>query len=407
MTALPESIASGETGHLAHHEDIHDILNALHEDVTLHGAAGDGTTDDTAAIQSAIDAADPAGGGNATVYFPPGTYMVTAASGTTAPYALDVPADVTLLGAGRTAVTVQTDGAADPAVNNRIVRIAAGCTITRMTLDNNARNNAGTDPGGADGDGHCVDTTDGANDITLTRLRTYDARNYGINPFADWTASNSNDGWHIADVIADDCGWDGIDAKVFHNGVIDGFYAFNCGRVGIDIRADDGCRFSNLHAEGCGESGVAILASRTSGLLEATVENVLAVDNGTDSTAAHHGVWIFYDDAWATGDGFLTLSNVVARGNANRGVRHEIQAHNVHTTLTSVHAYNNGGSGIHMGNSRCVLTGCHMMNNGSWGFDNGGLDLPHLVVGNTAHGNTDGQVRGAGASALHANNLTS
>lgn len=43
--------------------------------VKLYGAVGNGTTDDTAAIQSAIDAADAANGG--TVYFPNGTYKIT------------------------------------------------------------------------------------------------------------------------------------------------------------------------------------------------------------------------------------------------------------------------------------------------------------------------------------------
>jgi hypothetical protein len=43
--------------------------------VKAYGATGDGTTNDTAAIQAAIDYVYGAGGG--TVYFPPGTYRVT------------------------------------------------------------------------------------------------------------------------------------------------------------------------------------------------------------------------------------------------------------------------------------------------------------------------------------------
>ncbi|MGO4955727.1 glycosyl hydrolase family 28-related protein [Luteococcus sp. Sow4_B9] len=43
-------------------------------DVRAHGATGDGITDDTAAIQRAIDAADDGG----TIYFPLGTYRVSA-----------------------------------------------------------------------------------------------------------------------------------------------------------------------------------------------------------------------------------------------------------------------------------------------------------------------------------------
>jgi len=44
--------------------------------VKAYGAKGDGTTDDTAAIQAALDGSILAAGG-ATVYFPPGTYKVT------------------------------------------------------------------------------------------------------------------------------------------------------------------------------------------------------------------------------------------------------------------------------------------------------------------------------------------
>lgn len=46
--------------------------------VKAYGAVGNGTTDDRAAINAAITAANAAGGG--TVYMPPGTYLVTAAT---------------------------------------------------------------------------------------------------------------------------------------------------------------------------------------------------------------------------------------------------------------------------------------------------------------------------------------
>lgn len=55
-----------------------------------YGAVGDGTTNDTAAIQAALDAASAASGG--TVFFPKGTYKTTAA--------LTVAANVSLQGIG-------------------------------------------------------------------------------------------------------------------------------------------------------------------------------------------------------------------------------------------------------------------------------------------------------------------
>ena len=77
-----------------------------------YNAEGDGITDDTVAIQAAIDAAGAAGGG--TVYFPAGRYLVSLRSGFTissVKYALVVKYDnVTLLGAGKhQSVIVRTD----------------------------------------------------------------------------------------------------------------------------------------------------------------------------------------------------------------------------------------------------------------------------------------------------------
>lgn len=85
--------ASGTTKRIA-------LSNVVsHLNVLAYGATGDGTTDDTAAIQAAIDAAEAAGGG--TVFFPAGTYSFTT---------LTLPAGVTLLGSNGTLSTTATTG---------------------------------------------------------------------------------------------------------------------------------------------------------------------------------------------------------------------------------------------------------------------------------------------------------
>ncbi len=52
---LDETITAGQTGHLSDHSQLHEKANYVY-DVTDFGAVGDGTTDDSSAIQAAIDA---------------------------------------------------------------------------------------------------------------------------------------------------------------------------------------------------------------------------------------------------------------------------------------------------------------------------------------------------------------
>lgn len=56
-------------------EDIAAVATGSTFDVKIQGALGDGSADDTASIQAAIDAASAAGGG--VVFFPPGNYRIT------------------------------------------------------------------------------------------------------------------------------------------------------------------------------------------------------------------------------------------------------------------------------------------------------------------------------------------
>ena len=114
--------------------------------VQYYGATGNGTTDDTTAVQNAINAANQAGGG--VVYFPAGTYLCTT---------LTFYSYLHLCGAGITATIIRLKAATnadlllgDQAVANINLAAAFGTgsatagannwTISDLTLDGNQAN---------------------------------------------------------------------------------------------------------------------------------------------------------------------------------------------------------------------------------------------------------------------------
>jgi len=114
-------------------------------DVTAYGATGDGTTDDTAAIQSAINAAHTAGGGR--VYFPVGTYIVTPAthSGTSYVYALLTYGNIELAGAVRDASIIKVKSGAGSYWTVIIcLTDASGLQLRNVTINNNNTGNPAT-----------------------------------------------------------------------------------------------------------------------------------------------------------------------------------------------------------------------------------------------------------------------
>lgn len=92
-------------------------------DVKTYGALGDGTTDDRAAIQSALDAAKAAGGG--TVFVPAGTYLIKRP--------LILGSKVTLQGAGRGVTTITK-----PATIKSLLTANASAAATSVTVASSA-----------------------------------------------------------------------------------------------------------------------------------------------------------------------------------------------------------------------------------------------------------------------------
>ena len=104
------------------------------------GAKGDGTTNDTAAIQNALNSLTSGG----TLYIPPGTYIVSAAAGTDAFAAIGVPSNVRIVGAGVSATCIKQSGS----LNNKDLVSSRGnnnINIEHITFDGNNITNSGNE----------------------------------------------------------------------------------------------------------------------------------------------------------------------------------------------------------------------------------------------------------------------
>lgn len=111
-----------------------------------YGAKGDGTTDDTSAVQSAVNAVSSAGGG--TVYLPAGTYKLSSA--------ISVPNLVSLMGAGPGATTLkQTSTTANGVTYNPTSLTYA--SVENLTVQG---------PGSGSGVGMLVEANGGASSVT-------------------------------------------------------------------------------------------------------------------------------------------------------------------------------------------------------------------------------------------------
>lgn len=296
-------------------------------DVRANGATGDGSTDDTRALQATIDAAKRAGGG--TVVVPAGTYVTRT---------LTLPGRVLLAGAGiestvlrRKAGTdgavLETEGFAGLTRSNRNDGVNA-FGVADLTVDGNRQD-------GAAGSGVRIY---GVN-FVLRDLRVRNCAEHGI--FSEWGDGGvGGDGGDqmeafVSRVKSHDNGGDGIRWQGPHDSSWDNVITYRNGGCGVEVSGNGlGLQATNTHSWGTSQrnafrlaaTGVVLVSCQAEGSREA---QVLILADGCQLRAAHvyngftvtnlgvqfgdadHAVGVCVVDAYlnAVDDGALVFAN--------------------------------------------------------------------------------------------------
>lgn len=316
------------------------------------GATGDGVTDDTAAIQEAVDTIGDIGGG--TIYFPAGTYLVSNGNPSATSWDNDVAIwvkhdGVNLLGAGRGATVIKLANGSDAHVikfGQRVTTtvVVSDCSVQSMEIDGNRDNQ--TMPAEAVDHWQGIDVASGCSRIVLRDLYIHDTPYYGIGMQRDAITDST-----IENVVIEDTGADGIDWKndsgngvgnhiknvtVRRWGKISGLTA---PQAAIDVRS--GVSVSGIYVEGMtGDTG--IVGVRTQGDNDATstgiakhppsVENVTIIgDNRVNSVGLR-----------------ITTRNTSVRGAMVKACSDGVRLSRPDCELIGVHAVNNTASGIRL-----------------------------------------------------------
>ncbi|MEZ0262239.1 MAG: Ig-like domain-containing protein [Alphaproteobacteria bacterium] len=193
-----------------------------------YGATGNGVTDDTAAIQAAIDAAAAAGGGE--VYLPAGTYIVTGGE-EASDGAIQIFDNITVYGDGMGTTTIKLqDGSNDDITG--ILRTPTDVEnhdicVHSLTIDGNRDNTGGKVDGWFNGVSPGEPGTD--TNITLQNVEIKDCSGYGFDPHEQTT------NLIISDCISHGNGLDGFTLDFINGGIVQNCVAYDNDRHGFNI----------------------------------------------------------------------------------------------------------------------------------------------------------------------------
>jgi Ca2+-binding RTX toxin-like protein len=322
-------------------------------DVRDYGALGNGSHDDTSAIQAAINAANAAGGGD--VYMSAGTYIVTGNNNMNSSGAIRILNNVNLYGDGMGLTEIKVKDGWDGTMTG-IVRTPFGVvthdySIRDLTLNGNRDNTTGKV------DGFFCGTRPGSTlqdyNVTLNRVEIKDCEGYGFDPHEqtrNLTIRNSVSHGHGLDGFTLDFQ---IDATIENNTAYDNDrHGFNVVTSSHDMVMTGNVSYQN------GSTGI-------------------VVQRGSENIA------------WPTN---INISGGEVWGNTKEGVLIKMSDH---VTVDGVSIHNNGYDGLRIyGGAYNTVSNSQIFNNSQSGnnkYDEIRMqDYPDSLTGNTyaAHHNT-------------------
>ncbi|MHC8407457.1 putative Ig domain-containing protein [Pseudomonas sp. TMB3-21] len=286
------------------------------------GAMGDGITDDTAAIQSAIDAAAAAGGGQ--VYMPTGTYIV---SGGEEPSdgCLMIKSNVYMYGDGMGETNVKVADGSDTKITG-VIRSAYGeethdFGISNLTIDGNRDNTTGKIDGWFNG---YIPGQEGYDsNVTLDSVEIKDCSGYGFDPHEQTV------NMVIKNSVAHGNGLDGFVADFLSNSTFENNVAYDNDRHGFNV-------VTSTH--------------------DFTLTNNVAYNNGGNGIVVQRGS----EDIASPSN--ITITGGEVYGNGAEGVLVKLSSD---VTVSGVDIHDNGSAGIRIYGSNHVEVTDNTLNNNS------------------------------------------